>query len=143
MYEESSKWGRSAWLAALLLLWACAACSTDTAYYAGRGTKRHSGQRSGELETGTWTYWYENGQVRERGEYADGQRTGQWTQWHKNGQLLSRGERLFDPDTGGSLREGPWVYWHENGSLRARGSFERGEEVGSWERWSEKGVPED
>ncbi len=85
------------------------------------------------LQTGVWTYWYENGNKKAQGEYDGDRQIGPWTYWHPNGALEWQGtfaeNRLHGPST----------FFFDTGRPRARGEYRDGFEEGLWRFWDSEG----
>ncbi|MCK3684306.1 toxin-antitoxin system YwqK family antitoxin [Maribellus sp. YY47] len=86
------------------------------------------GKRDGE-----YIFYYINGQIRNRGMYLNGKQIGEWIHWYQDGKMEEYENRL------NGLRNGEYKYWHRNGKLYASGHYELGKETGVWEYFNENG----
>lgn len=92
------------------------------------GTVIARGYEKGDgIQTGNWTYWFEDGTLRGEGRFVDGVKHGGWQWFDAQGRKLSQG----DYDDG--EKSGKWIVWH--GFDRGGGQYVNGNKSGAWTEW--------
>lgn len=115
------------------------------------------GEYRNNLETGKWTWHYDNGALQYIEYFNDGKRDGEYIFYYINGQIRTKGMYSNDKQIGkwedwymdgkpkeyemrvDGKRDGEYKYWHSNGQLYVIGNYILGKEEGIWKYWDEKG----
>ncbi len=92
------------------------------------------GQFRNGLQTGDWTYYFDNGQVNRKVTYDDGKLNGGWEVHREDGTLAAK--RSFK----GGLRDGEWITYDATGKQPlAEEHYSQGQQDGVWKTWFPNG----
>lgn len=103
-----------------------------------------------KIQTGPFTYYYENGNQKSNGRYLKGKKVGLWKTWHDNGKIQDSGYynengipfgTLIGWNYSGSVSDsmildnqgnGTKTAFYDNAAIRYKGPVVQGKQQGTW-----------
>jgi antitoxin component YwqK of YwqJK toxin-antitoxin module len=125
------------------------------------GTLAFSGQSSGGLATGFWTFFHSSGARHCEGAMVSGVKKGRWQCWYESGALESRvdysagfevgtrtefyasGQKRKRVDLSHGIPSGRAVEWYENGRKKSEGRLAGGHPIGEWTTYFDTGTKQE